>query len=246
MPSWAMSSASFNSRACAPRANVFTPRWSPVLPPWRATGVFLAHLRRVRHRSVADSCHVDCVVRRPVPPRAGQTRAKVVHPAHPLPLDRARAFRSELYYLRFSWLNVGYAFAGSSVIPGEVLGMYGVGFVIAAWSGLLLAFPARQVLLWTGGARRHLVGRALAPPAHGKSDSANSQSPPGRSAVGVSGRGRTDPSLGPGGVRGSASGCESPGRAPAHPRGPRRAPRVRSTANRRLRSRIGVARAKSF
>lgn len=60
-------------------------------------------------------------------------------------------FRSELYYLRFSWLNVGYAFAGSSVIPGEVLGMYGVGFVIAAWSGLLLAFPARQVLLWTGG-----------------------------------------------------------------------------------------------
>lgn len=29
--------------------------------------------------------------------------------------------------------------------------MYGVGFVIAAWSGLLLAFPARQVLLWTGG-----------------------------------------------------------------------------------------------
>lgn len=41
-------------------------------------------------------------------------------------------FRSELYYLRFSWLNLGYAFAG--VLPSPIfhgLGMYGVGFTVA-------------------------------------------------------------------------------------------------------------------
>jgi apolipoprotein N-acyltransferase len=40
-------------------------------------------------------------------------------------------FRSELYYLRFSWLNVGYAFSSlprSALIPW--LGMYGIGFVL--------------------------------------------------------------------------------------------------------------------
>jgi apolipoprotein N-acyltransferase len=42
-------------------------------------------------------------------------------------------FRSELYYLRFSWLNVGYSFAGSEF--RHVLhwtGMYGLGFLLAA------------------------------------------------------------------------------------------------------------------
>src|SRR3989442_15257688 len=39
-------------------------------------------------------------------------------------------FRSELYYLRFSWLNVGYAFAGSpQIFSATHLGMYGVGLV---------------------------------------------------------------------------------------------------------------------
>lgn len=41
-------------------------------------------------------------------------------------------FRSELYYLRFSWLNPGYAFAEA---PGQALvarvGMYGMGFLLA-------------------------------------------------------------------------------------------------------------------
>ncbi|HEY3761984.1 MAG TPA: nitrilase-related carbon-nitrogen hydrolase [Verrucomicrobiae bacterium] len=36
-------------------------------------------------------------------------------------------FRSELYYLKFSWLNIGYAF--SSALAGAV-GMYGVGFLV--------------------------------------------------------------------------------------------------------------------
>jgi len=42
-------------------------------------------------------------------------------------------FRSELYYLRFSWLNAGYAFAWSPALPAlKWLGMYGVGFVLMA------------------------------------------------------------------------------------------------------------------
>ncbi len=50
-------------------------------------------------------------------------------------------FRSELYYLRFSWLNAGYAFADATgLVPLRQVGMYGVGFVVAvaaafaAWS----------------------------------------------------------------------------------------------------------------
>ena len=41
-------------------------------------------------------------------------------------------FRSELYYLRFSWLNIGYALAG---VPWQALlkltGLYGAGFLVA-------------------------------------------------------------------------------------------------------------------
>jgi apolipoprotein N-acyltransferase len=40
-------------------------------------------------------------------------------------------FRSELYYLRFSWLNAGYVFSGNlHWLPMRFLGMYGFGFVI--------------------------------------------------------------------------------------------------------------------
>ncbi len=42
-------------------------------------------------------------------------------------------FRSELYYLRFSWLNVGYAFAGAPWQGAlNLTGMYGAGFLVAA------------------------------------------------------------------------------------------------------------------
>jgi apolipoprotein N-acyltransferase len=39
-------------------------------------------------------------------------------------------FRSELYYLKFSWLNVGYVFPNFPFAPFDVLGMYGVGFLV--------------------------------------------------------------------------------------------------------------------
>jgi apolipoprotein N-acyltransferase len=45
-------------------------------------------------------------------------------------------FRSELYYLRFSWLNVGYAFSGA---PWQGVlrftGVYGLGFLLAGLAG---------------------------------------------------------------------------------------------------------------
>ncbi len=51
-------------------------------------------------------------------------------------------FRSELYYLRFSWLNVGYAFAGApwqgTLKP---LGTYGIGF-------LLVGLVAAAAFVW--------------------------------------------------------------------------------------------------
>ncbi len=39
-------------------------------------------------------------------------------------------FRSELYYLKFSWLNVGYAYPNFQIAPFVTLGMYGVGFIL--------------------------------------------------------------------------------------------------------------------
>lgn len=41
-------------------------------------------------------------------------------------------FRSELWYLRFSWLNVGYAFSNWQILPFHILGVYGVGFLCVA------------------------------------------------------------------------------------------------------------------
>ena len=41
-------------------------------------------------------------------------------------------FRSELYYLKFSWLNVGSAFAESSLVPWRFVGQFGSGFLVAA------------------------------------------------------------------------------------------------------------------
>ena len=51
-------------------------------------------------------------------------------------------FRSELYYLRFSWLNTGYAFAGAPWQGGfKLVGVYGVGF-------LLVSLAAVAAYLW--------------------------------------------------------------------------------------------------
>jgi apolipoprotein N-acyltransferase len=46
-------------------------------------------------------------------------------------------FRSELYYLKFSWMNVGYAFAGDW-LQLHYVGMYGIGFLAALCAGFFL------------------------------------------------------------------------------------------------------------
>jgi len=46
-------------------------------------------------------------------------------------------FRSELYYLKFSWLNIGYAFPNFPLVPVDVFGMYGVGFLVFSIAAIL-------------------------------------------------------------------------------------------------------------
>ena len=53
-------------------------------------------------------------------------------------------FRSELYYLRFSWLNIGYAMPVPVNSTGVIhIGMYGIGFLVF---GVAAAFPYRFFL----------------------------------------------------------------------------------------------------
>jgi apolipoprotein N-acyltransferase len=62
-------------------------------------------------------------------------------------------FRSEVYFLRFSWLNVGSAFSERiGAIPGGTLGTYGLGFVVFALAGIV----------WTLSGRRRALSLALA------------------------------------------------------------------------------------
>ena len=46
-------------------------------------------------------------------------------------------FRSELYYLKFSWLNIGSVFPNSQLAPYLSFGMYGVGFLVVASAAVL-------------------------------------------------------------------------------------------------------------
>ena len=41
-------------------------------------------------------------------------------------------FRSELYYLKFSWMNVGYALSELTFVSWQYVGVYGVGFLASA------------------------------------------------------------------------------------------------------------------
>ena len=52
-------------------------------------------------------------------------------------------FRSELYYLKFSWLNVSYALIGWDESLLRVFGMYGVGFLAAAIAAAWLVIRSR-------------------------------------------------------------------------------------------------------
>jgi apolipoprotein N-acyltransferase len=54
-------------------------------------------------------------------------------------------FRSELYYLRFSWLNVGFAFQNSSLI--RIFGVYGAGFIAMCAVVAVLLIPGKRRLI---------------------------------------------------------------------------------------------------
>ncbi len=58
-------------------------------------------------------------------------------------------FRSELYYLRFSWLNGGYAFAETAGSPlFHWLGMYGTGFLLMTVAVVICRLRLKQGALW--------------------------------------------------------------------------------------------------
>jgi apolipoprotein N-acyltransferase len=63
-------------------------------------------------------------------------------------------FRGELYYLRFTWLNVGYAFSDAPLLLA-LFGVYGLGFVLVALAAALELLPTVHaliaLLLATGG-----------------------------------------------------------------------------------------------
>ena len=76
-------------------------------------------------------------------------------------------FRSELYYLKFSWLNIGYALApwwNDSGAPHQIVGMYGVGFcvfgIIAAGGRGLIYSRGRKLTL--AGLLLFILGLAIA------------------------------------------------------------------------------------
>ncbi len=54
-------------------------------------------------------------------------------------------FRSELYYLKFSWLNVGYAFARWTILPWDFVGVFGIGFLASGLAACFLVIGIEQI-----------------------------------------------------------------------------------------------------
>jgi len=57
--------------------------------------------------------------------------------------------RSELYYLKFSWMNVGYAFSDWQLFPFHIFGIYGFGFLAAVCGAFFLIFRQLQATFAT-------------------------------------------------------------------------------------------------
>jgi apolipoprotein N-acyltransferase len=58
-------------------------------------------------------------------------------------------FRSELYYLKFSWLNIGYAMPACSIFSQMLrLGMYGFGFFIFCFAAFLFISLQKRSFGW--------------------------------------------------------------------------------------------------
>jgi apolipoprotein N-acyltransferase len=84
-------------------------------------------------------------------------------------------FRSELYFLRFSWLSVGFLFSGhSGAMPVEFLGVYGCGFFVFLMAGIAMTLRGRERALMLG-AMFLLLAVATNLPARGNTQKAKSR-----------------------------------------------------------------------
>lgn len=71
-------------------------------------------------------------------------------------------FRSELYYLRFSWLNVGYAFSDSTYTPLlKFAGVYGIGFVAVTVATAIFLLGLKRAAVWIAGTILAIVAICL-------------------------------------------------------------------------------------
>ena len=83
-------------------------------------------------------------------------------------------FRSELYYLRFSWFNAGYAFSDNLAwLPLGQIGVYGIGFGLMAVISLCSLLPRKRqfILLTTLVAGLGVLANALLPTIPSKTES---------------------------------------------------------------------------
>jgi apolipoprotein N-acyltransferase len=81
-------------------------------------------------------------------------------------------FRSELYFLRFSWLSAGYVFSGKSgLLPVGALGVYGTAFVIFLGAAILCQLDSKRrwiatsLVLLIVGLMANSARVAIGPPA---------------------------------------------------------------------------------
>jgi apolipoprotein N-acyltransferase len=73
--------------------------------------------------------------------------ARLLWLAAPILWTGLEFFRGELYFLRFSWLSVGYAFSErSGLLSTGILGVYGTGFLIFLVAALVYQSKRRSVL----------------------------------------------------------------------------------------------------
>jgi len=71
-------------------------------------------------------------------------------------------FRSELYYLRFSWLNIGYAFSNSAYATLlKFAGVYGIGFLAVAMATTVWLLELKRAALWISAAVLAVVAVCL-------------------------------------------------------------------------------------
>jgi apolipoprotein N-acyltransferase len=99
-----------------------------------------------------------------------RTNLKPTHALLVLPVLWAgfEYFRSELYFLKFSWLAAGYVFAQKPNILLSILGVYGTGFLLMLTAALLSLFQGRRCLIATITAAFMVAAITQIPP-HSKS-----------------------------------------------------------------------------